>query len=136
MRPFPFKYLPPLPSTTLPPFTTMAGTTKINNFTGALIYYIRRCLHDWTFPDCVRILKNIADAMIPGVSRLLISEMVVPAQGADPEVCWYDITMMASGGMERTEKQWIELLDASGFKLRKVWQVPGSNNGVVEAYLK
>jgi hypothetical protein len=109
---------------------------QIKNLAGALIYYIRRCLHDWPFPDCVRILKNIANAMVPGVSRLLISEMVLPDQRADPEACWYDMSMMAAGGMERTEKQWLELLDASGFKLGKVWQVPGSNNGVVEAYLK
>ena len=74
--------------------------------------------------------------MVPGVSRLLISEFVLPLQGPDPEAGWYDSAMMCAGGMERTEKQWLELLDASGFKLGKVWQVPGSNNGVVEAYLK
>lgn len=74
--------------------------------------------------------------MEPSVSRLLIAEMVLPAQGANPETSWYDIAMMCAGGMERTEKQWVELLDASGLKLGKVWQVPGSNHSVVEAYLK
>jgi hypothetical protein len=74
--------------------------------------------------------------MVPGVSRLLISELVLPAQGADPEAGWMDLTMMCAGGMERTEKQWVELLDASGFKLGKIHQVTGSNNGVVEAFLK
>jgi hypothetical protein len=128
--------LAPFPSTTILPIAASIETRQINNLTGALIYYIRRCLHDWSFPDCVKILKNTADAMVPGVSRLLISEFVLPLQGPDPEAGWYDVTMMCAGGMERTEKQWVELLDASGFKLGKVWQVPGSNNGVVEAYLK
>lgn len=107
-----------------------------NSFTGALLYYIRRCLHDWPTEDCIKILKNIARAMDPSKSRLLISEAVLPLQGADPEAGWLDLTMMSAGGMERTEKQWIELLDASGFKLGKLWQVPGSIYAVVEAYLK
>jgi hypothetical protein len=74
--------------------------------------------------------------MVPGVSRLLISELVLPVQGANPEAGWMDLTMMCAGGMERTEKQWLELLDASGFKLGKIYQVPGSDSGVVEAYVK
>jgi O-methyltransferase domain len=93
-------------------------------------------LHDWSTEDCIKILKNIAGAMDPSKSRLLISEAVLPLQGADPEAGWLDLTMMSAGGMERTEKQWIELLDASGFKLGKLWQVPGSIYAVVEAYLK
>jgi hypothetical protein len=74
--------------------------------------------------------------MEPAVSRLLIAEVVLPLQGADPDAAWYDLAMMTAGGMERNEKQWVELLDASRFKLGKIWKVPGSNFGVIEAYLK
>lgn len=74
--------------------------------------------------------------MDPSKSRLVISEVVLPLSKADPEAGWMDLTMMCAGGMERTEKQWDELLDASGFKLGRVFTVPGTNYGVVEAYLK
>lgn len=111
----------------------IAHVIKIN--IGALIYYIRRCLHDWTTQDCVKILQNIAGAMEPSVSRLVISEVVLPATGADTEAAWLDMTMMTAGGMERTEQQWAQLLKESGFKLGRVFRVPGTNYGAVEAYL-
>lgn len=105
-------------------------------YKGALIYYIRRCLHDWSDELCIKILSLLADAMTPGKSRLLIAEIVLPAIGADLEAGWMDLTMMTLTGMERTEKQWAFLLDASGFKLDKVHTAPGTNYGVVEASLK
>jgi hypothetical protein len=74
--------------------------------------------------------------MDPAKSRLVISEVVLPTVGADLEAGWMDLTMMCAGGMERTEKQWLELLDASGFKLGRFYTVPGTNYGVVEAWLK
>lgn len=103
---------------------------------GALIYYIRRCLHDWSDELCIKILTLLAEAMTPGKSRLLIAEIVLPAVGADLEAGWMDLTMMTLTGTERTEKQWATLLDASGFNLDRVHTAPGTNYGVVEASLK
>ncbi|KAF2802467.1 O-methyltransferase [Mytilinidion resinicola] len=103
---------------------------------GALIYYIRRCLHDWSDEDCVRILKVVADAMEPGKSRLLIAEMCLPEEKADIEAVWYDMTMMTLNGRERTKGDWTKILDDAGFNLKKVYTATGSNYGVVEAYLK
>jgi len=103
---------------------------------GALIYYIRRCLHDWSDGECVKILKVIGAAMVPGVSRVLIAEMVVPASNVDSETCWMDLTMMAISGCERTKKQWEDILDAAGLKLSRIFGAPGTNHAVVEAFLK
>jgi len=105
---------------------------------GALIYYIRRCLHDWPEDSCVAILKNVAAAMTSGTSRLLISEIVLPLGQTDIETAWYDICMLMFSGMERSEKQWVALLDKSGFKLVKVHgtENAGSNFRVLEAVLK
>lgn len=116
----------------------MHSLTKITNGTslGALIYYIRRCLHDWSDEDCVRILKRISHAMKPNVSRLLISEIVLPETNADVEAGWMDMTMITMSGCERTESQWARLLDLSGLKLYKTYYAPGTNYGAVEAYLK
>lgn len=103
---------------------------------GALIYYIRRCLHDWSDKVCVDILKVIAAAIDPKKSRLLIAEMCLPDQGADIEAAWFDMTMMTLNGRERTKSDWANILDSAGFKLEKVYTSPGTNYGVVEAYLK
>jgi hypothetical protein len=74
--------------------------------------------------------------MDPSISRLLISEIVLPTTGADTEAGWMDLTMMTVGGMERTEREWAQLLDNCGFKLSKVYRAPGTNYGVLEAQLK
>ncbi|CZR66315.1 related to O-methyltransferase B [Phialocephala subalpina] len=103
---------------------------------GALIYYIRRCLHDWPETECITILRNIRSAMTPGTSRLLISEIVLPIGQTDFETAWYDICMLTFSGMERSEKQWRSLLDKSGFTLVKIHGVGGTNFSVLEAALK
>ncbi|KAF2494859.1 O-methyltransferase [Lophium mytilinum] len=105
---------------------------------GALIYYIRRCLHDWSDRDCVRILKVIARAMEPGKSRLLIAEICLPEEKADMEAVLYDMTMMTLNGRERTKSDWMKILDGAEFDLKTVTvhTTAGSNYGVVEAYLK
>ncbi|KUJ20824.1 o-methyltransferase-like protein [Mollisia scopiformis] len=104
---------------------------------GALIYYIRRCLHDWPENECVAILKNIAAAMKPRTSRLLISEIVMPQGEIDNETSWYDICMLMFSGMERSEKQWKALLHKSGLTLLQIHgAIGGSNHRVLEAVLK
>lgn len=103
---------------------------------GALIYYIRRCLHDWSDDDCIRILSNIAVAMKPNVSRLVISEIVLPDTKADVLSGWMDLTMMTVSGLERTEAHWTRLLDHSGLQLKKTYHAPGTDYGALEAYLK
>lgn len=44
--------------------------------------------------------------------------------------------MMSVSGSERTEVQWNRILEASGFKLHKIYRAPGTNFAALEAYLK
>lgn len=74
--------------------------------------------------------------MKPGVSRLLISEIVLPDTGADVLSGWMDLTMMTVSGSERTETHWARLLEKSGLQLKKTYHAPGTNYGALEAYLK
>jgi hypothetical protein len=74
--------------------------------------------------------------MKPGSSRLLISESIVPEVGADIESAWLDVTMMTISGAERTERHWVEILDAAGYRLNKTYRAPGTNYAAIEAYLK
>ncbi|PIG88503.1 O-methyltransferase [Aspergillus arachidicola] len=104
---------------------------------GALVYYIRRCLHDWPDePESRQILESLAAAMDPEKSRVLITEYILPEVGSNMFHAWMDHTMMTFAGRERTEKDWERLLDISGLRLVKVWRAPGIPVGVVEARLK
>lgn len=69
-------------------------------------------------------------------SRVLITEYIVPEVGSTMSIAWMDHTMMTFGGVERTEKDWVRLLDVSGLRLVKVWRAKGVPVGVVEARLK
>lgn len=72
---------------------------------------MRNIFHDWPDHSCVEIMKHIADAMVPGYSKLLIFEWILPARNVPLYPAQLDISMMALfSGMERTEEQWIALL--------------------------
>ena len=69
-------------------------------------------------------------------SRILISDNVVPEQGAPRSVALQDINMMCLGGMERTQSQWKDLLEGVGLIMTKVWMSDRSLHSVVEARLR
>lgn len=55
--------------------------------------------------------------MTPGISRLLVSEIVMPRGRVDLQTAWSDVNMLTFGGIERSEKQWRDLLDNAGLKV-------------------
>jgi hypothetical protein len=55
--------------------------------------------------------------MEPGVSRILISEIVMPVGHVDIQTAWSDINMLTFSGVERSEKQWVDLLENAGLKI-------------------
>ncbi|EXU99898.1 O-methyltransferase [Metarhizium robertsii] len=83
----------------------------------------------------VTILGKLRGAMLPGYSKLLIHDMVIPERGASTFHAMRDMAMMAfNGGMERTEAQWRKLLGSAGFEVVRVW-LPAQEDadGIVEA---
>lgn len=103
---------------------------------GAPIYFLRRILHDWADASSATILRRIADAMdreLP--SRLVIAEQILPTRGISSESALVDTVMMTFTGMERTEKQWGELLTQAGLKAVNFYRAPGTPFGAVEAVL-
>ena len=78
-------------------------------------------LHDWPDDVCHNILSNIIPAMKPGYSKVLINENVVPATDAHWETTSLDFIMMAIGSGERTERNWVELIESAGLKVVKIW---------------
>lgn len=89
----------------------------VDNDSGSRVYFLHYNLHNWDDDKCISILKNIASAMTPGYSKILINEWILPDTGASLQEASLDMQMMmAFGGMERGESQWKELLERSGLK--------------------
>ncbi|HJY76092.1 MAG TPA: methyltransferase [Burkholderiales bacterium] len=83
-------------------------------------YILAHVLHDWTDAQASVILRNCRRA-IPQHGRLLIAEAVVPAGDTPHPVKLMDLLMLTvTGGVERTAEQFSALLEAGGFRLRRV----------------
>ncbi|KAL8716055.1 MAG: hypothetical protein Q9225_006262 [Loekoesia sp. 1 TL-2023] len=105
--------------------------------TGARAYYFRAIFHNWPDDKCVEILTNTAKAMKRGYSKVLIHEWVLPDKGAPLQGSLLDVIMMTlSGGKERTETMWRELLGKAGLGIQKVWVDKIDSESLIEAVLE
>ena len=90
---------------------------------GADMYLLIRVLHNWEDEDCLRILRACRSAM-GSDGTLLLGEQILepdPARGQTADYLM-DMHMMAMFGQarERTEPEFRDLLDRSGFALTRV----------------
>lgn len=103
---------------------------------GARAYFFHAVPHDWPDDDCVRIFENIKAAMVRGYSKLLIYEVVLPAQGATSLMTTLDLQLMnCTSGLERTEEHWRDLLAKVGFTVTSISSHPRAVESVIEAEL-
>jgi len=93
---------------------------------GSDAYLMSNILHDWPDKLCRIILTNCHRAM-KTESRLLVLEMVIPS-GNEPSVAkLLDLEMLViTGGRERTESEFKNLFESSGFRLSRV--IPTNEN--------
>ena len=84
---------------------------------------LARVLHDWGDLDAMKILRNARASLSRG-GRLYIVELVMPEESFSGALCDLHL-LVATGGQERTEKEYRKLLDESGFALEYVRGVPG-----------
>jgi hypothetical protein len=77
-------------------------------------------IHDWNDEQSIRILKNCHRAL-PDKGKLILVEAVVPP-GSEPDFSKFiDLNMLVmTGGRERTEEEFRQLYEASGFRLTRV----------------
>jgi hypothetical protein len=100
---------------------------------GGDVYLLSQIIHDWDEEHCLTILGNCKKAMKPG-SLLLIVERVLPAVNGRHPAKRLDISMLVlTGGQERTEQEYRELLDKAGFRLSRVVATE-STVSVIEAF--
>ncbi|KAF7718575.1 Demethylsterigmatocystin 6-O-methyltransferase [Penicillium ucsense] len=101
---------------------------------GARAYYFRAIFHDWPDHICQQILRNTMAAMIPGESRILIVDCVLPDIDTPLLQASLDIQMMSIGaGIERSEGQWRRLLQTVGLEITGIWNHSPGMESVIEA---
>jgi spermidine synthase len=107
---------------------------------GADVYMLKHVLHGYTDDTAVDLLRNCRQALSPAAS-LLVIEFVLPDVVSEPApelVSRFlsDLNMMAvTGGRERSEHEWRQLLEAAGFTLTRNIPVPEMNVSILEARL-
>lgn len=90
---------------------------------GGDVYILSRILHDWPDDKAATILANCRKAMKED-GTLLIRDNVLTE--GDERGSQLDLTMMImTGGEERTESEWNNLLHSTGFQLTKVYKKEG-----------
>jgi SAM-dependent methyltransferase len=102
---------------------------------GGDVYVLSQILHDWNDEQCLAILRNVRRAIAPD-GHLLIAEILMPepVSGPHPAIDLDLLMMVLTGGQERTEDQYRQLLASSGFSLDQVFRdvAPGGMS-VLEA---
>jgi hypothetical protein len=111
---------------------TVAGDFFKSVPAGGDAYVTKWIIHDWDDERAIIILKHIRNEVSQN-GRVIIVDSVVPENNEPDFSKFFDLNMMVmTGGKERTEKEFAQLLAAAGFKLRRVipTKVPTS---IVEA---
>lgn len=99
---------------------TVAGDFSQRVPPGADAYLLKWVIHDWDDEAANRILTNCRMAMAPG-GKVILVEVVVPQGSSCPEATRLDTTMLVfTGSRERTEREYMELLDRAGLTLLKI----------------
>ena len=95
---------------------------------GADAYMLKHVIHDWNDEQAAEILKNCRTVMPPH-GKLLLVEGVYPARIDDSPKCrsatTTDVNMLVStGGRQRSETEFKNLLADSGFRLARIIPTP------------
>jgi hypothetical protein len=87
---------------------------------GADAIILKWIIHDWNDQQSVAILKNCHSAL-PENGKLILVEAVVPATSEPHFSKFIDLNMLVmTGGRERTEEEFRQLYQDSGFKLTRI----------------
>jgi ubiquinone/menaquinone biosynthesis C-methylase UbiE len=106
---------------------------------GADVYMLKHVLHGLTDEKAVAMLRHCR-AVVPSAGSLLVIEFVLPDVVSDlpPEQVFRfmsDLNMMAvTGGRERSEHEWRQLLKEAGFTLARNIPVPELDVSILEAH--
>lgn len=99
---------------------TVAGDFFKSVPEGGDAYVMKWIIHDWDDEKSNTILRNIRSRMQPN-GKLILVDCVVPETDEPHFSKFIDLNMLVmTGGKERTEKEFAQILEAAGFKLLRV----------------
>ena len=99
---------------------TVAGDFFKSVPAGGDAYVMKWIIHDWDDEKSNTILKNCRSQM-PANGKLILVDSVVPETNEPHFSKFIDLNMLVmTGGKERTEKEFAQLLADAGFKLLRV----------------
>ena len=99
---------------------TVAGDFFKSVPAGGDAYVLKWIIHDWDDGKAIAILRNCRSRMRAN-GKLIIVDCVVPETDEPHFSKFIDLNMLVmTGGKERTEKEFAQLLSAAGFKLLRV----------------
>ena len=83
---------------------------------GGDVYLLKSVLHDWPDEDCESILRVCRAAMSPSSALLIVERLLAgPNEGSDTKFSDLNMFVM-TGGRERSEDQFVRLLERSGLQ--------------------
>jgi hypothetical protein len=89
---------------------------------GARAYYMRTVLHDFPDKQALEALAHIREAMIEDSVLFIHEHTMTDGLDIPPIVAALDIHMTeVFSSLERTEREWVALLEKAGFRMVKVW---------------
>jgi hypothetical protein len=83
---------------------------------GGDVYLLTRCLHNWNDDDAVRILQTIRAAMSKSARLLVVERLLPPGTGPGIGKIFDLVMLVALGGRERTEQEYVSLMSAAGLQ--------------------
>lgn len=99
---------------------------------GALVYHIRRTLHEYADADALNILRLIAKAMTPD-SRLLVVDLII-TNTPTPLAAAVDLFMCITAGKERTIEMFERLTADAGLRITRVISWEDQRDGSSRVY--
>jgi O-methyltransferase/methyltransferase family protein len=104
---------------------------------GADAYFMQHIIHDWDDEHCLTILGNLRRALAGRENgRLIVVDAVLPENSQPHPAKLLDLMMMVfPGGRERTELEWRELFDKSGFTITRIVPTKAPES-VIEAIIR
>ena len=101
--------------------TFVSGNFFDNPLPAADVYLLKSVIHDWDDARSLVILERCREAM-SDTARLVLVEPAAGAPGGSPTGDWFiafsDLNMLvATGGRERSEEQYVALLEAAHLKV-------------------
>jgi O-methyltransferase domain/Dimerisation domain len=88
--------------------------------TGGDVYLLKHILHDWNDEQCVKILRNVREAMALD-GRVVVVEMLITDKGPPSPAPLLDLNMLVMlTGKERTTEDFAALFAKAGLKLHAV----------------